>query len=262
MCISWKKLFVKLSDLIIFVYLAVVFITFGNSSEGEMLCKGVDIEMCDGQNEGFLDKSRIEDMMKKKGIYPMSLQMKNISPYKIEKEIRKSPYISDVNCYKTHTGKVKIKIHQRIPVFMAVSSQSGRFFMDKHGNTVPDFGIAPYIMVVTGSFSREFAKENLVPLVTYINGDKFWHNQIEQINVLDRGGIELIPRVGNHTIYIGSLPSSDDKEKHIAQIDKFMNTKLTRLFKFYKYGLSEVGWNKYSYINIEFDNQIICKKKK
>ena len=37
---------------------------------------------------------------------------------------------------------------------------------------------------------------------------------------------------------------------------------MERLEKFYKYGLSEAGWNKYSYISLEFDNQIICKKKK
>ena len=37
--------------------------------------------------------------------------------------------------------------------------------------------------------------------------------------------------------------------------------KLDRLEKFYKYGLSQAGWNKYSYINLEFDNQIICKKR-
>ena len=38
--------------------------------------------------------------------------------------------------------------------------------------------------------------------------------------------------------------------------------KMDRLKKFYKYGLSQAGWNKYSYIDLEFDNQIICKKKK
>ena len=36
---------------------------------------------------------------------------------------------------------------------------------------------------------------------------------------------------------------------------------MDRLEKFYKYGLSQAGWNKYSYINVEFDNQIICKKR-
>ena len=259
--ISWKKLFVKLSDLIIFVYLAVVFITFGNSSEGEMLCKGVDIEMCDGENEGFLDKAKIEGIMKKYDINPMSLQMKDISTYKIERTIRKSPYVSEVNCYKTHTGRVKIKIKQRVPAFMASLPDGRRYFMDKSGNIMPEYGTAPYVMVVTGNFNREFARKNLVPLVSYINKDNFWHNQIEQINVVQKGGIELIPRVGNHTVYLGSLPNGDSTEKHVAQINRFMEKKLTRLLKFYKYGLSKVGWNRYSYISVEFDNQIICKKK-
>ena len=43
-------------------------------------------------------------------------------------------------------------------------------------------------------------------------------------------------------------------------IAALVDTKLTRLEKFYYYGLSQVGWNKYPYISLEFDNQIICKK--
>jgi cell division protein FtsQ len=45
------------------------------------------------------------------------------------------------------------------------------------------------------------------------------------------------------------------------QIDEFLKLKLTRLEKFYRYGLSQAGWNKYSSINLEFDNQIICKRR-
>ena len=37
--------------------------------------------------------------------------------------------------------------------------------------------------------------------------------------------------------------------------------KLDTLEKFYHYGLSQAGWNKYKYINLEFDNQIICKRR-
>ena len=36
---------------------------------------------------------------------------------------------------------------------------------------------------------------------------------------------------------------------------------ITPSWRFNKYGLNKAGWNKYYYINIEFDNQIICKKK-
>ena len=52
-----------------------------------------------------------------------------------------------------------------------------------------------------------------------------------------------------------------NKAENEAAIDEFVQRKLTRLEKFYRYGLSHAGWNKYSYINVEFDNQIICKRK-
>jgi cell division protein FtsQ len=46
-----------------------------------------------------------------------------------------------------------------------------------------------------------------------------------------------------------------------AKVSDFVTKKMGRLEKFYKYGLSQAGWNKYSSINLEFDNQIICKKR-
>ena len=51
----------------------------------------------------------------------------------------------------------------------------------------------------------------------------------------------------------------DERQKLVSD---FINGKLARLEKFYRYGLSQAGWNKYAYINLEFDNQIICKKRK
>ena len=89
----------------------------------------------------------------------------------------------------------------------------------------------------------------------------FWKNQIEQINVTPDLGIELVPRVGNHIVYIGQLPKCNDKNLRGKEIKNFVDKKLNRLRKFYLYGLSQAGWNKYSYINLEFDNQIICKKR-
>ena len=70
-----------------------------------------------------------------------------------------------------------------------------------------------------------------------------------------------MPRIGDHIVHIGRLPDCKNRTERFAGIKKFMDVKMTRLSKFYKYGLSTVGWNKYSYIDIEFDNQIICRKK-
>ena len=55
------------------------------------------------------------------------------------------------------------------------------------------------------------------------------------------------PRVGDHIVYLGKLDQFEDK--------------LDRLKVFYKKALNEVGWNKYSRISLEFNNQIICTKR-
>ena len=88
-----------------------------------------------------------------------------------------------------------------------------------------------------------------------------WSNQIVQINVLPNKSIELVPRVGNHIVCLGQLPEESLVSVQQDSIVSFTLRKLERLEKFYRYGLSVAGWDKYKYIDIEFDNQIICKRK-
>ena len=57
----------------------------------------------------------------------------------------------------------------------------------------------------------------------------------------------MVPRVGKHIVYLGQPQN--------------VKNKLERLRKFYRHGLNKVGWNKYSRINVEYGNQIICKRK-
>jgi cell division protein FtsQ len=90
--------------------------------------------------------------------------------------------------------------------------------------------------------------------------NKMWFNLVEQINVLPNQGIEIVPRVGNHVVYLGQLPWAKQNSVRRQLITEMINSKMTRLEKFYRYGLSQAGWNKYKYINLEFDNQIVCKK--
>ena len=80
-----------------------------------------------------------------------------------------------------------------------------------------------------------------------INNDEFWKSEITQLNILSDGSVELVPRVGDHIAYLGQP----------IRITK----KLERLRKFYQYGLTQAGWNKYSRVSVEYDNQIICKRR-
>jgi len=116
--------------------------------------------------------------------------------------------------------------------------------------------------VATGNISNWYAQNYIQVVARWISQHELWRNQIVQLNVLPDKSLEIVPRIGGHIVCLGQLPERSNKVRRERDINQFLETKLTRLDKFYRYGLNEIGWNKYSYIDIEFDNQIICKKNK
>lgn len=101
-----------------------------------------------------------------------------------------------------------------------------------------------YVPIVTGNISDSIILKEIYIFAQYLNNNEFWDAQIDQIIVDKDQDIKLVTRVGGHLINIGSFDNID--------------TKLKRLFVFYKEGLNQFGWNKYSSINLKFDNQVVC----
>ena len=155
----------------------------------------------------------------------------------------------------------KVNINtQRMPIVRIKSINNEDYYVDDHYQIMPNTNYTSDIIIATGNINKWYAQKYISLVSKTLMTNNLWRNQIEQINVLPNRGIELVPRVGNHIIYIGNLPESNIISKREKDVEAFINKKMDRLEKFYKYGLSQAGWNKYSYINIEFDNQIICKK--
>ena len=102
--------------------------------------------------------------------------------------------------------------------------------------------------MATGYIDRQFASHQLLEVVRVLDRSEFWKAQVEQINVTRDGQIELVPRVGDHLLILGTADNVEDK--------------LERLMNFYSKGLDNVGWNKYRSISVAYDGQVVCKKRK
>ena len=174
--------------------------------------------------------------------------MAEINVRTIEECLKKSPFIDHAECYKSQSGHVCIYVRQRIPVTRVMADNGENYYVDTHGSLMPETRYVTDQVIATGAITRKYAQTTLTQVANQILKDKFWKNQVVQMNILTDGSVEIVPRVGDHVIYLGAP----------VNIDK----KLDRLRKFYLYGLNKAGWNKYSYINVEFDNQIICKRNK
>lgn len=121
------------------------------------------------------------------------------------------------------------------------------FYIDHEGNIIEGVSCAIYLPVASGFIDRSMAGKELLKIATFLQENRFWNEQIEQIYFTPKGEAVLIPRVGNHTIEIGKAENIDEK--------------LHKLKEFYTKGLNKIGWNKYNKLNIEFDGQIIGTKR-
>ena len=248
MTVNWKKSLVVLIDLALAVYLVLAITAFNRPDELSDVCSEVKIDIKEGAVKGFLTPDGIKHQLQHARLYPLGDPMSQVSTRKIEEQLLQNPFVETAECYKTQTGRVFINLSQRLPVARVKADNGDDFYVDTHGNIMPNSQYVSDLVVVTGHVSRKYAKDKLTDIGNYLIQDKLWRSQVEQLNVLADGSIELIPRVGDHVIYLG-------------QPVRFQK-KLNRLEQFYKYGLSKAGWNKYSYISLEFDNQIICQKRK
>ena len=247
MTINWKNTALVLVDVALAFYLVLAITAFNSPDESDNVCREVNIHVEDGSVKGFLDQEEIKGLLQRSRCYPIGDQMSHVDVRNIEEQLQKNPFVKDVQCYKTQTGHVNITIDQRLPVVRVKADNGDDYYVDEHGNIMPNTHFASNLVVATGAIHQKYAQKVLKDIGCYLLNTPLWGSQVEQLNVLADGTIEMVPRVGDHIVYLGS-PAN-------------LECKLERLEKFYKYGLSKAGWNKYSYINVEFDNQIICKKR-
>lgn len=261
MRINVKKSIIIVLDIALAVYIVLAMTSFNSPEEETRICTKVSINIEDGSANGFLSVKEIKKILERRRLYPLKKKMSEINPRDIEELLKESPFVNEVNCYKTQDNNVNISITQRLPIVRIKNCMGDDYYLDDKGGIMPNSKYISDLIIATGHISRQYAKNHLAYLTKAIMSSDLWKNQIVQINVLPDLGIELVPRVGDHIVFIGYLPTAKDRETREQATTDFVNKKLKRLEKFYRYGLSQAGWNKYPYINIEFDNQIICKKR-
>ena len=247
MSFNWKKSIVVVFDIVIAAYLILAVTAFNKPAERATVCSEVKIDIDDEMPDGFLNANEIKKILEKQQLYPLAKPMMAVNARDIEETLRKNPFVQQAECYKAQNGHVCISLKQRMPIMHVMADNGDNYYVDIHGSILPETRFASDLLVTTGHITKKYAQKTLTPVVNEIVRDKFWQSQIVQIQVLDDGSLEVVPRVGDHVVYLGA-PTD------IAR-------KLERLRKFYLYGLNQAGWNKYAYISVEFDNQIICKKK-
>lgn len=241
-----KKVFIIITLILLISYVAFAAISLCNKPEGEV-CKGIRLELRDSLKTGYMTTNDIVALLVKNGLNPEGKMLDDVSLRAMEEALEASPLIASGECYKTLNGYVVAKVECRRPILRVLTDNGDSYYLDEGGEVIEHIARAVYVPVATGHITREFAKKELFALALYLQENELWNAQIEQICVTHRGTIELVPRVGEHVLVLG---------RPTDFANKFDNLKA-----FYKNGLSKVGWNRYSHINIDYKDQVVVTKK-
>ena len=243
-----KKILSILSVVVLAGYLVYSLAAMTDRHEDTRLCRGVDLHITDSLHFDLIDEEMVLAVLQEHSIDPVGLPLEEIDPERIEATLLMHPLVGKVQCYKTGGDMLRINLSSKVPLVRVINNRGQDFYVDSRGEILTQRSLAVQLPVATGYIDRQFAAGELLEVVRVIDQSEFWKAQVEQINVTKDGQIELVPRVGDHLLILGTADN--------------VEAKLDRLMNFYEKGLDNVGWNKYRSISVAYENQVVCKKRK
>lgn len=258
----WKKTVMIALDVALGAYLVLAVTSFNTPDRSEEKCTKVNITIADMDSTGFLNAAEVKNMLVNKHLYPAGMKLSLLDLRSMETTLKGNSFIKSAEVSRTQDGTISIQVTQILPMMRVKSANGEDYYIGSEGNMMSGGQYSSDLIVATGNITKWYAQNYIALAGQWLQKNKLWQSQVEQINILPDKSMEIVPRVGGHIVCLGQMPESNDKAKRQKLVERFLDKKFERLDKFYRYGLNQVGWNKYYYISLEFDNQIICRKNK
>jgi len=241
----WKNILISFFSLLVLGYIGFSLWQFSGRNQ-EMVCGQLVVVIDKNAECQLITEKEVVNILESKELNPIGKTVRDIQTESIETILHKNPMIKSVECYKLPSGRVDILIQQREPKLRVVGL--GSYYIDADRKQMPvSLNCAAYVPVVSGHVTVSMVSGKLYDFVMYLKENAFWNAQVEQIYVREDQKIELVPRVGDAIILLGTLENYEKK--------------LEKLHKLYKNGFNVIGWNKYKLIDLQYKDQIVCNKK-
>lgn len=252
--INWKLIFycfvwmVCLSGLVVLMS----FITVKKSSQ-----KCTDMKVMLPGNNNFIERDEVDRILLENSGTLVGRKLDEINIHKLENVLKANPFIEYAKVFADMNGVIHVDIRQRKPLIRIINMANVNFYIDEKGFKIPmSENYTARVLVANGLINEDFTGKvdtlssqlarDLFRTAHFIRQDTLWNDQVEQLFVSVKGDIEIVPRVGDHKIILGSADS--------------LETKFRNLLVFYKKAIPKVGWEAYKTINLKYANQIIGER--
>lgn len=227
-------------------------------------CRGIKITIADSAQYHFVTMRDIQNTIYGRNGTLTGRPVKEIELSEVENTMNRYRELKTAEAYISIDGILHVYADQRTPIMRLMPNEGGDYYVDAEGVVVRRRNLyTPRLHIVGGNINinqamlngvsvldtsiRNTILKDIYYIIKYINSDNFWSAQIDQIYVDNHDEIDMIPRVGSHIVHLGTAENFEEKLKNLEV--------------FYDKVLPEVGWNKYSLINLAYKDQIVCKRR-
>ncbi|MBD1364026.1 cell division protein FtsQ [Mucilaginibacter sp. ZT4R22] len=250
----WKPLLIGLGWTFSLAGL-VVLMSFISVKKSEVVCSAIKVYI--PGSHYFIDRQEVDHILQMDSHTLIGRRIENIDLHDLETKLKSNPFIESAKVYADMDGVIQVEVSQRQPILRVMNRFDQDFYVDQHGLKMPlSQNFTARVIAANGFIDELFANKvdslhtalakDLFKTADFIRNDSLWDAQIAQIYINKDHEIELIPRVGNQRILLGTADS--------------LELRFGNLKAFYKKALPMVGWDAYKVINIKYNNQVIGVK--
>ncbi|MCH2223955.1 MAG: hypothetical protein MK066_04230 [Crocinitomicaceae bacterium] len=221
------------------------------------------------KGDAFVTKVQLAKMLQDEGLIRDFQSKEEVSPEKIEEFIGSISQVKSAEVFMRLGSEWRIEVELKKPLARIYNKYDETFYLDEDGDvmsTTPAH--TARVLVVTGeiydrrnghsvkdiinndSLKSILKLDEIYRISGYVCHDPVMCSLIGQLHVEKNGDLILVPLVGDFKIIFGSADSEEE-----------VKAKFEKLRIFYKEGMPNVGWNKYTEISLKYRDQIVCRTK-
>jgi len=236
----------------------VILLVAAISKKNRATCKGIEIEIKGVADNFFLSKQDVIQLMTAPGIKPV-FKGKAIASFnlqKLERSLETNLWVRDAELFFDNNEVLQVVIDEREPIARIFTVAGNSYYIDSSLERLPLSDKMSARLPVFTNFPSEKTKwrgadsllmSQVKSMSQYIQKDDFWSAQVAQVDITPQRNFEIVPAIGSYVIEMGDGENIENK--------------FNRLMLFYKQVLVKTGFNKYTRILVQYNNQIVGVKK-
>jgi cell division protein FtsQ len=252
-----KQKWVQLATAGILLLAVVSGLVMASGAEGRQLVKNLDIRITPDSGMYFITPQDVVQALAPDGSAYMGKTVASLHLDRLEAKMQEHPFVAACEVHADLSGNIQVRIRQKNVLLRIINKTGQSFYLDETGQKLPFSNkFTPNVPVASGNIEEQLQDsaypktpvlQQLQQLAVYLNKNPMWAAQIEQVYVDNFSEFLLIPRVGNHSIVLGTCEQLEEK--------------MEKLRIFYTKALPSVGWDSSSKINLSYRGQVVATRR-